>query len=813
MWWKRAVVGIPLGLVGMILLLEALLYWGSASLKEKIQNWAGEETTLDVSLEKARLSLLSEFPHISLVTKNMLLINQGDTLLFLENTSWQLQIKELLSRHLAFHTIHLEKGTLFLTKNWDGSWNTEVFRSKEGGSNPMAHLSIHKASLAKVRLLFKDLQSESEWDVYLHSAKGKGSFRPDQLQFSTENHWTLQSYQKKNKVILSQQDLDFSGEILREGNSTQIQQLKLRLGKSSLLGQGEWTQKEGQNSYSLNLQGDQVPIQSLLNVLDFKEDTTLGGDIGLNLTASGTLDAKGKSTLKVTFQLNGGEISSVWLGSPLKSIETDGTLDYNDKMASLELLSFSALYENERLSGHLKWVDFEQPDLSGEISGKLPLALMTQWAPTDFQDVKGVLSAQPLVFSYSDKRKQWQMEGQLAGEQIQFIWGNKPWHTENFHAEFKKWGGSLQVPALESNQTSAFLDVNFVLPQKNSPLKIGGKAQISQINAVEWMEWWDQLGSQEAQESKQATGFETELNIQLALQKASYHSAQLEEAQLDLQWQNEVLSWKGQAKALEGDWSFNQKLHFWPSGGRTLRGTLEANRVDVKNLFQSFDNFDQTFIGHQHLEGKIQALGKMDITWGAEGSLLEDKLQLLVGSKISNGSLKHWPLMENFASFVKVEDLRNIRFAELINIIEIKNGVIFLPTMFVQSNALNLEIAGEHTLDHTIYYNIKVNAGQVLTKKFERHDPQLHPVKAENSGWFNLYYTLSGPLDDFQYQKNRKAVKSHFEAMALRYAAGRIELEKEFGPIPWLQAPRQWSDVELFDLKTAGKKVEFIDDF
>jgi hypothetical protein len=808
---KSAILGIPLGLVGMVLLLEGFLYWSSATLKEKIQEWAKEETTAEVFIEKARISLLSNFPHVSLVTKNIVLLTQGDTLLALENTNWQLQIRELLSRHLAFKAIHLEKGSLYLTKNKNGSWNTDIFSQNTEEGSIDTRLSIQKARLSQVRILYKDMPSNSEVDLWVHEAWAKGSFQPDQLEFSTENRWTIQSYKKNGNTVAANQTLNFSGNIFREGETTHLEQLNLYLDKGSLIGEGEWIQKKDQQQYSINLQGDNVPIQSILEALDWKEETTLTGTLFLGLKASGTIDTNGNSTFQSEFVLNGGEISSGFLTSSLKDIEAEGTFTFNGKTTSLQLVSFGALYEKERLHGHLQWMDFRQPEIKGQINGKVPLSLLSQWGGNSFQNAKGSIIAKEFVFSYSKRKNSFQMEGQLEGERIEFIWEKKPWKINVLTAEFQKKGGTLLIPELTSDQTMASAHLQFQLPQKNSPLTIGGEAKISHLNSLEWMHWWENIGSEE--EQKTSSTLDIQLNLQLDLHKIKYQSALLEDAKLNLQWNQNVLAWKGKAEALQGDWSLNQKLHFWPSGGRTLRGSLEAKQVDVKKLFESFNDFDQEFIGHNNLDGKIHALGKMDITWSAEGELIADKLQVLIGSKISNGHLIHWPLMDNFASFVKVEDLRKIRFAELINIIEIKNGVIFLPTMFVQSNALNLEISGEHTLEHEIYYNIKVNAGQVLTQKFERHDPQLQPVKAENTGWFNLYYTLSGSVDNFQYKKNRKAVKTHFESMSLRYTAGLLELEKEFGPLPWLQAPRQWTDIELFDIKTTGKKVEFIDDF
>ena len=119
--------------------------------------------------------------------------------------------------------------------------------------------------------------------------------------------------------------------------------------------------------------------------------------------------------------------------------------------------------------------------------------------------------------------------------------------------------------------------------------------------------------------------------------------------------------------------------------------------------------------------------------------------------------------------------------------------------MFIQSNALNLIINGEHTFDNQIKYNLKVNAGQVLTNRLKRHDPNLQPLRARKAGFFNLYYTIFGDLEKYDIQSSKRQIKKEFDISSMRKRDLRIALEEEFGHIKLVEEPVEWRDIPEYE--------------
>ncbi|MCB0589255.1 MAG: hypothetical protein KDD06_28470, partial [Phaeodactylibacter sp.] len=147
-------------------------------------------------------------------------------------------------------------------------------------------------------------------------------------------------------------------------------------------------------------------------------------------------------------------------------------------------------------------------------------------------------------------------------------------------------------------------------------------------------------------------------------------------------------------------------------------------------------------------------------------------------------------------------------FVDMQNFLEIRKQKLYIPAMFIRSNALNLTISGEHTFNNEIEYNIKVNAGQVLADRFKRYDPNLKPKPARRSGTFNLYYAILGTIDDYRIVSSKRRVKSDFEQSEIRKREIQRGLEQTFGVVQLLEEPEDWKDIPEYD---HGEEEEYLD--
>lgn len=211
-----------------------------------------------------------------------------------------------------------------------------------------------------------------------------------------------------------------------------------------------------------------------------------------------------------------------------------------------------------------------------------------------------------------------------------------------------------------------------------------------------------------------------------------------------------------------------------------IEGRVTCSAIDVEQFFEQGDNFYQEVLTADNIEGKMDAKLFIRAYYDELGAFDYDKLRVQAGVSIRKGELHDFEMLENFAFALKAGDLERVRFTKLQNYFEIEEQTLYLPTMFIQSSAFNLELSGSHTFNNYLGYYVKVNAGQAIVNKIRRHDDDLSVLPARRRGFFNLYFTVLGPLETFEVESDKRAVKNNFRRSL--YRKGRIKqaLEEVF---------------------------------
>ncbi len=234
---------------------------------------------------------------------------------------------------------------------------------------------------------------------------------------------------------------------------------------------------------------------------------------------------------------------------------------------------------------------------------------------------------------------------------------------------------------------------------------------------------------------------------------------------------------QGLTEAMGGELQVDGKVAI----GERLRfsGWVAGGAVDVTEFFRQGEAFSQEVITHENLRGQMDARLWIEAAFDEEGDFDYPALRVLADMRIHDGELRDFPLLNNLSFALKSGDLERIRFTELTNYFEIDNETLYLPLMSIRSSALNLELAGAHSFEQDIAYYLKVNAGQAIANKLARHDEELE-ILPERRGWFNLYYSLLGPLETFAVERDKRGVKQAFGRSVAHRERIRRELEGRF---------------------------------
>lgn len=224
-----------------------------------------------------------------------------------------------------------------------------------------------------------------------------------------------------------------------------------------------------------------------------------------------------------------------------------------------------------------------------------------------------------------------------------------------------------------------------------------------------------------------------------------------------------------------------------------LDGYVECKGLDGYTLFNQLDNFGQDFLVAKNIKGDFDAKVRLKTYWDKDGNVLYKKLYTLADVTIINGELIGLKMLEEFSKFIKVDDLKKVKFTETRNQLEFKNGRLTIPAMFIQNNAANMTIAGWQDYDSDFEYNIKVNAGQTIANKFKRFNPTRKPIKSKN-GWLNIYVQVTGDADNYDFKYSKKTVEAAFEGeLKRKFKQIQNDILTEFKKNP-LEEPKDWEN-------------------
>lgn len=262
-----------------------------------------------------------------------------------------------------------------------------------------------------------------------------------------------------------------------------------------------------------------------------------------------------------------------------------------------------------------------------------------------------------------------------------------------------------------------------------------------------------------------------------------------------LRFEPKILNVAGLTDAMDGRLEMDGRVVF--AGGQRVEGRVKGIDIDAREFFRQGENFTQDVLTYENIEGTMNAKMFVQAYFDDTGKFDYDRLKVLSEIDIADGELRDFAMLENFAFALKAGDLERVRFTRLRNFFEIRDGTLYIPRMFIQSSAANLELSGSHTFENYLDYFIKVNAGQAILNKVKRHDRELEILPARRNGFFNLYYTVKGPLETFAVESDKRAVKTDFRRSEYRKERVREALQERFAePIEVLEAEPEQADGE-----------------
>lgn len=834
---------------------------------EKLITEINKQLKSELTVTSFDLSLLSSFPNASARLHGVFLDDALDgALVEAEQMSFNFGLLSLFGSTIQIHSIVIEDGALFIRTDRKGKKNYDIIKGSDVETLPKDDapglaISMEEAQLKHVEFIYVDERVKQEVKMKIRDAVISGEFSADRFALTSFAKMKSEFIELDGKRTFVNKDLVYDATVdvdMAKGKYL-LQDVDLGIESNMFKVTGTILSEKKDMDLDLRVSSEECSLGTMFELLPeeylaYFSDFESTGTFLVDAIVKGKWGAKKMPAITASFGLEDGTISSPKLGYKLKEV-TFGARFQNGKERSpktsvFKINDFKGYFNRELITADLVITDLLKPKIDFKLDGVLPLDAVYGLLDDDrIKDGDGEIEIKNfrLRGRYSDMIKPSRISKVSSSGTLEFDDASLTINKEKIMVDrgaFQILDNSIKLNKvkIEGAGSEIYLSGKFLnllpvlladsLNSQAAELKFQATldAPMLNMNRIEKMlappvdaslvrRGMIDVDSVNIAHTKQREEFTKFLqgNFQAKIDKVIYRKIDLRDFSGSLGFDNNEMKIKGRVKGMNGAFNLDGKAFFKEKPH--LQAKIDCEEVDVRKFFTQMENFGMDILQAKNLKGKLNTQLAVSARWSEDGTFLEDDLKVLGDMKITNGELIGFDMLYAFADYIKLRDLKHIKFKTLQNFFEIKKGKLYIPSMFLQSNALNLTVSGTHTFDNRIDYNIKVNAGQVIGNLFKRYDRTKKPIEAKRKGWFNLYYRIYGTVDKYKVKRDKYRVKKQFERSNRHKLRIERELIKKFGTIEKYEEPSDWKDEvennepDPMDDKTTPEEEEFIEGF
>ncbi len=851
---KKIAVG--LGLALLVLVLAAIVIAGffQEAVGKKLIAEINKQLTTELTVGDFDLSLLRGFPNATASLHDVVVKGQfGEGLLEAKDMAFQFRLLSLFGPQVKVHSVTIGDGALNIHIDRRGNANYKIFKPSETGPKSGFSISLREANLEKIELAYRDDKLKQEMLMQVEEAAFSGELSAKRYDLVSTAKLVSNFIDLNGQRYFAGKKWGYDANIYVDIEQGQYDFKKVKVlvedNPFSLAGA---VQKEKTYTYfDLVATADDADLESVIAFLPEEQLELLGGfssrgQFYFSVDILGKLSPTESPDIEATFSIEKGKLTHPKLREPFKEVSFEAIFTNGEtnslRTSSFEIKNFKGYLNRELLTMHLKVDDLDDPFIDFQADGALPVGyLYGFFEHPGISGGGGEIEIANLDVSglyrdmvSSSNIMEVQMGGEVGfddaslkinGEKITIDQGKLIFRDNllslqdleiegagndiRFKGNIRNLLPVLFADSLNTHAAELVFEGEMYAP-KLDLLRLRQMADLPVEEGAVTEEVYDSLNVEKYVRRERLTDL-LQGNFQAKVDEFSYNKIEGKDFAGRLVFEDSKMQVLGTANGMEGQFALDGTLFF--AKEPYLQAKLSGDNVDIKKFFYQTGNAGQDFLRYEHLEGTMNAKMLIQAYWDSTGNYLSDKLHVWAGLGVQDGALRGFEMLEEFSSYAKVRDLRNVQFEDMQNWLEITDSKFYLPVMFLQNNAMNLSICGEQTFDGKIDYSIKVNAGQVIANKFKSGSNQ-KPIKSKKDGFFNLYFNVFGTLDDYEYETNKRKVKDIFKRSEKRKQQIRAMLIRHFGaPLNMLREPAEWLDEGKVADWDDDDDVEYIEGF
>lgn len=808
--WKRVLryafisMGIFLGVVLAAAVLVPLLFENQIKrifINELNKNLA---TAVVVDEKDIDLTILKNFPDASVVFHNIGIAESvpksEKQFLHAKEISLVFNIMNLLKGNYVIEKIIVDEGYCNLITDKKGNINYKFWKDSEDTSSANFSIDLQKVECNQMDFNYRDYKQSIDIALGIHHADFSGNFSADTYNMLVSGDLLSKHINISGSGYLINKETEVKSTVLVDvpADKYTFQEGNILVDKNKFSLDGYIALKE-KDYYDLVIVGDKINLEALFLLLPGDISNKLSGvqstgNLNFETKIKGFNTSAEMPRIDISFAIGKGTVQHEKFGDKLTDVSFKGSYTNGEKQnaqtSSIQIHDFKGRQNNEPLSFSLDYTNFSNPSIALKLNGNVPASLIVPFAVQDANDVEGMIGLKNIqingnIKSLSSDLATNQPTGEIEFNNLSFTSNNETIALRSGKAIVRN--NEIQFDQLLANLGGSDVILNLVVSnwiqtifpaEYQTALHIDGNLISEQIDLNKLLIAFSAPDEKEKNETETNTAAPEEINstmlnfsgvIEASVQSLTYNKLQFKNIKTTLNLSpGMIVLDKLTCNTMNGTCELNASFRELSNGTLILETNGTIQKIDITQLFDQFNGFGQSTLTSKNLKGTLSAnIYELTAMWDKDYQLIESSIYNRTNMKIENGELMDYKPLESLSGFVDLKDLKHIIFSTFENEIEIKDRMIIIPAMKIESSALDLYMSGKHSFDNVIDYQFKLSMADVLVKKFLGGNKQRDDYEENKEGGVNVYISMTGTVTNPVIKYNKKEAKQKLQESGL----------------------------------------------
>jgi len=805
-------------ILGLVLLITIVLYIYKDEICGLVITEVNKHLKTKVSVSEVDLAFWGSFPRLSVDFKDVFIQDtfEGstklDTLIYSKRIRMKFNPMDLWRENYTLKSIEISPGTLKLKVNKDGITNFDILaETADTTESSEIAIKLEEVEFEEFRFSYSNAEIDQEYETNIHQMSLVGEFSSSKFTTSATSdlHIVAARSGQINLVSNKPASLNIAVNVDKEAGTINIPQSTIYISELPFVFKGDIAE----DNFQFQLKGKNIKIEDAANRLAMKETSEVkkfngSGKLLFDLKINGDSKAEQTVTVDCSFGISNGNLKEPETGIEVRNLQMEGKYSNRGGVSKekLELKNISFSTSGGPFKGHLTLSRFANPIYDGSADGAINLEVIhSLFHLPNIQTLTGQIDVHSdfLIHGNTDENKIVHYEIKKMDGHV--ILSDVDLQLIDDKRVFENIAGRVYLRGDEAGIENVNLRI------LHSDFKLSGIFK----NITNYISSEGTLTAELNISSKyiDLSDLGAEAKEEIILRERAYILPNDISGNMFVEIGN--LKYDTHTfKDISGNMSMNNRnIHFSKiaikTGGADVYGSLTINEktpeifhissqvvsdnINFTKLFKEWDDFKQTVIKSSNIEGTAKANVTFEAPFDLRSGVISNAITANIGIQIDNGRLKNVETFSAIIESLKASSLKavigksnidafgkklsDLKFDQLKNTLIIKNSVLTIPQMSINSSALDVELSGKHSFDNDVDYRFGFRFRDLKQTK----ESEFGEIIDDGTGFkvfMRMYGNIDNPTIEWDKQSRQETTK---ENIAKEKEDMKSLLKSEFG--------------------------------